>query len=100
LIAAATPEPGEHVVHIGAGVGYYMAILAELVGAAGRVTAIEFDAELAARATANLARTPHARAIPGDGTRVVFEPADIIYVSAGATRPADAWLDRLKEGEG
>jgi protein-L-isoaspartate(D-aspartate) O-methyltransferase len=100
LIAAATPEPGEHVVHIGAGVGYYTAILAELVGAAGRVTAIEFDAELAARATANLARTPHARAIPGDGTRVVLEPADVIYVSAGATRPADAWLDRLKEGEG
>jgi protein-L-isoaspartate(D-aspartate) O-methyltransferase len=32
LIAAATPEPGEHVVHIDAGVGYYTAILAELVG--------------------------------------------------------------------
>jgi len=41
---------GEHVVHIGAGVGYYTAILAKLVGAEGRVTAIEFDAELAARA--------------------------------------------------
>ena len=27
-----------------------------------------------------------------------FEPADVIYVNAGATRPADAWLDRLKEG--
>jgi protein-L-isoaspartate(D-aspartate) O-methyltransferase len=44
-------------VHIGAGAGYYTAILAELVGAAGRVTAIEFDAELGARATANFART-------------------------------------------
>jgi protein-L-isoaspartate(D-aspartate) O-methyltransferase len=30
----------------------------------------------------------------------MFEPADVIYVNAGATRPADAWLDRLKEGEG
>jgi protein-L-isoaspartate O-methyltransferase len=25
-------------------------------------------------------------------------PADVIYVNAGATRPADVWLDRLKEG--
>jgi protein-L-isoaspartate(D-aspartate) O-methyltransferase len=30
----------------------------------------------------------------------MFESADVIYVNAGATRPADAWLDRLKEGEG
>jgi len=26
------------------------------------------------------------------------EPADVIYVNAGASRPADAWLDGLKEG--
>ena len=81
-----------------AGVGYYTAILAELGGATGRVTAIEYDAELAARATANLAQTPHVRVVHGDGTRIAFEPADVIYVNAGATRPADAWLDRLKEG--
>jgi protein-L-isoaspartate(D-aspartate) O-methyltransferase len=98
LIAAAAPQPGEHVVHVGAGVGYYTAILAELVGATGRVTAIEFDGELAVRATANFAQTPHVRVVHGDGTRIVFEPVDVIYVNAGATRPADAWLDRLKEG--
>jgi protein-L-isoaspartate(D-aspartate) O-methyltransferase len=46
---------------------------------------------------ANFAQTPHVRAVHGDGTRVMFEPADVIYVNAGATRPADAWLDRLKE---
>src|ERR1700720_474951 len=75
----------------------YTAILAELVGAAGRVTAIEFDGELAARATANFAQTPHVRVVHGDGTRIVFEPVDVIYVNAVATRPADAWLDRIKE---
>src|SRR6202040_3278591 len=90
LIAAAAPQPGEHVLHIGAGVGYYTAILTELVGTTGRVTAIEYDAELAARATANLAQTPHVRVVHGDGTRIAFEPADVIYVNAGATRPADA----------
>src|ERR1700719_917781 len=83
---------------ISASASYYTAILAELVGPTGRVTAIEYDAELAARATANLAQTPHIRVVHGDGTRIAFEPADVIYVNAGATRPADAWLARLKAG--
>ena len=52
--------------HIGAGVSYYTSILAEVVGAAGRVTAIEFDAEFAA---ANFARTSYVRAVHGDGTQ-------------------------------
>src|SRR5713101_3323353 len=43
LIAGAEPRPGDHAVHVGAGVGYYTAILAHLVGRAGRVTAIELD---------------------------------------------------------
>src|SRR5438132_14016605 len=43
LIAGAAPRPGEHAVHIGAGVGYYTAILARLVGRTGRVTHTELD---------------------------------------------------------
>ena len=58
LIASAAPQPGEHVVHVGAGTGYYTAILAELTGASGWVTAIEFDPGLPARAAANLATAP------------------------------------------
>src|SRR6516162_6416252 len=57
LIAAAAPRPGEHVVHIGAGVGYYTAILAHTVRASGRVTAIEFDVGLAVLAV-NFAGQP------------------------------------------
>jgi protein-L-isoaspartate(D-aspartate) O-methyltransferase len=53
LIAAALPRQGEHVVHIGTGVGYYTAILAHLVGSSGRVTGIEFESDLAARARVN-----------------------------------------------
>src|SRR3954449_12801558 len=41
---------GMHVVHVGAGTGYYSAILAEIVGREGRVTAVEIDPSLAARA--------------------------------------------------
>ena len=44
---ALAPKPGERIVHVGAGAGYYSAILAELVGPAGQVTAVEFDAALA-----------------------------------------------------
>jgi protein-L-isoaspartate(D-aspartate) O-methyltransferase len=98
LIAAAAPRPGERVVHIGAGVGYYTAILAHMVGES-RVTAIEFDGGLAERLAANFAGQPNVRALQGDGgAQIEFDPADVIYVNAGATRPADVWLDRLKGG--
>ena len=36
--------------------------------------------------------------IHGDGTTLPFDFADVIYVNAGVTRPADHWLDRLKHG--
>jgi protein-L-isoaspartate(D-aspartate) O-methyltransferase len=98
LIARADPRPGEHAVHIGATVGYYTAILAHIVGSGGRVTAIEYDPGLAARLAVNFAGQPNVRALQGDGTKIDFDPADVLYVSAGATRPVDLWLDRLKDG--
>jgi protein-L-isoaspartate(D-aspartate) O-methyltransferase len=98
LIASAAPKAGEHVVHIGVGFGYYTAILAHLVGSRGRVTAIEYDADLAARSARNLAAWPQATVVAGDGTSIDFAPADVIYVNAGATHPLPHWLDRLAEG--
>jgi protein-L-isoaspartate(D-aspartate) O-methyltransferase len=98
LLASAAPQSGEHVVHIGAGVGYYTAIMAQLVGSSGAVTGIEFDASLAARAAANVSHLPNVRIVQGDGTRLGFDPADVVYVNAGATHPAPSWLDGLKEG--
>jgi len=98
LIASAGPRLGEHVVHVGAGVGYYTAVLHRLVGRRGRVTAIEFDAGLAARLAANFAGVGNISVMQCDGARVPFGSADIIYVNAGATKPAEIWLDRLAEG--
>jgi protein-L-isoaspartate(D-aspartate) O-methyltransferase len=97
LIAQADPRPGEHAVHIGAAVGYYTAIVAHMVGSGGRVTAIEYDPDLAARLAANFAGQPNVRAVHGNGAKIDFDPADVIYVNAGATRPIDHWLDRLKD---
>ena len=98
LIAAAAPKPGEHIVHIGAGVGYYTAILAHLVGRRGRVTAIEYEPILAARLAQNFSDSSNVTAIQGDGAAVDFPPADVIFVNAGATRPAERWLDGLADG--
>jgi protein-L-isoaspartate(D-aspartate) O-methyltransferase len=98
LIACADARSGEHAVHIGAGTGYYTAILAHMVGDTGRITAIEYDPGLAARLAVNFAGRPNVCALQGDGTKIDFEPADVIYVSAGATRPVDLWLDRLNDG--
>jgi protein-L-isoaspartate(D-aspartate) O-methyltransferase len=98
LIASAAPRAGEHAVHVGAGVGYYTAILHRLVGRRGKVTAIEFDSGLAARLAANFAGANNIQVVSGDGARIAFDSADIIYVNAGATKPAETWLDRLVEG--
>jgi protein-L-isoaspartate(D-aspartate) O-methyltransferase len=98
LIHQAAPAAGEHVVHVGTGTGYYTAILAHLAGPSGRVTGIEYDPELAARAKANFARYPNVEIVEGDGALVAFDAADVIYVNAGCTRPAESWLDRLADG--
>jgi protein-L-isoaspartate(D-aspartate) O-methyltransferase len=98
MIARAAAKPGEHVVHVGAGVGYYTAIFAHLVSPGGKVTAIEFDEALARRASENFRQWPLVKVIQGDGASVAFEAADVIYVNAGATHPADGWLDGLKDG--
>ena len=98
LIASAAPRAGDHVVHIGTGSGYYTAILAELAGRRGRVTAIEYDPDLAALSARNLRHWPNVTVISGDGTTSDFAPADVIYVNAGATHPLAHWLDRLADG--
>ena len=97
LFAECQVPVGAHIVHVGAGTGYYSAILAELAGPAGRVTAIEYEADLAAKARRNLAYLPQVSVLHGDATQVEFEPADLIFVSAGASRPLAHWLDRLKD---
>jgi protein-L-isoaspartate(D-aspartate) O-methyltransferase len=98
LIHKASPAAGEHVVHIGTGTGYYTAILAHLVGPSGRVTGIEYEPELAARAKTNFAANPNVDIVEGDGALVSFDTADVIYVNAGCTQPAEGWLDRLADG--
>jgi len=87
---------GDQILHLGCGTGYYTAILAELTGPAGKVTTIELEEGLAARARQALEPWPQVTVIHGDGSRGPFEPADVIVVSAGATHPLPTWLAAVK----
>jgi protein-L-isoaspartate(D-aspartate) O-methyltransferase len=98
LIGAVAVKPGEHIVHVGAGTGYYSAILAELAGRGGDVDAYEIEPDLAAKAAANLEPWPQARVHAHSATEGQLPQADVIYVSAGATHPLPAWLDALNDG--
>ena len=97
-LAAAAPSAGETVVHVGAGTGYYTAVLATLVGPTGRVVGLEREADLAKRAASNLKHLSNVEIRAESATEASIAPCDVIYVNAGATHPPSAWLDALHVG--
>jgi protein-L-isoaspartate(D-aspartate) O-methyltransferase len=91
-------QAGNRVLHVGCGVGYYTALIAEVVGASGHVTGVEIDPDLAERASRNLVYLNHVEVVGGDGREFEPAPADAIFINAGATQPQAVWLDSLKPG--
>jgi protein-L-isoaspartate(D-aspartate) O-methyltransferase len=89
---------GDRVLHVGCGVGYYTAIMAEVVGTSGQVTGVEIDADLASRARENLAYLRQAKVAHGDGGKFDPGPCNAIFINAGVTRPSAVWLDSLLPG--
>ena len=89
--------PGSRVLHVGAGLGYYSAVMAHVVGPAGVVVATEIDESLAAAARSNLSAMPWVTVESVGGTAIsgLF---DAILVNTGVTHPLDAWLDALAPG--
>jgi protein-L-isoaspartate(D-aspartate) O-methyltransferase len=96
-IAAADVRPGDRVLHVGCGVGYYTAMFAELAGPGGRVVGIEVDPQLAARARAALEPWPMAEVETGDAS-AVRGPFDAMFINAGCTHPRPEWLAALALG--
>lgn len=92
-------KPGERVLQVGAGSGYYTAILAEIVGKSGHVRAIEYDRRLARIARENLKALPQVELIQGDASEC--DPGhdlDLIVAFTGGTHPPSRWLERLAPG--
>jgi protein-L-isoaspartate(D-aspartate) O-methyltransferase len=94
-IDALTLKPGARVFHLGAGVGYYTAILAEMVGPSGEIIASEVHPELAERARQNLSDRPNVKLHVADGATVDPGVCDAMLINAGVTHALPLWLDRL-----
>jgi protein-L-isoaspartate(D-aspartate) O-methyltransferase len=88
-------KAGARVLHVGAGLGYYSALLGQVVGETGRVLAIEVDPALAAEAASNLSSMAWVEMRCGDGVALHGETFDAILVNAGVTHPQQVWLDAL-----
>lgn len=95
-LAALNPVEREKILHIGAGTGYYTALLSRLVGPKGSVIAYEIEQDLAQRAAINLAGFPNVTVQHRSGSEGPLPDCDAIYVNAGATAPLDVWLDALR----
>lgn len=92
------PEPGETVVHIGAGTGYYSSILAMLVAPGGRVHAFEVDDKLATAGRRNLHAFDGVSVTVGDATKLAMPGTHVLYVNAGVRSPPAHWLKALHPG--
>jgi protein-L-isoaspartate(D-aspartate) O-methyltransferase len=90
--------PGARVLHVGAGLGYYTAVMGECVAAAGRVLAFEVDEPLAGEAGRRLRSRPWIEVRHGDASAPLSESFDGILINAGVTHPLDPWLDALAPG--
>lgn len=95
MFAGINPGPGDRILHLGCGTGYYSAILAEVVGRDGSIDAVEIDNALAERARQALSGWANVSVVHGDGSDVRGNFYDAIIVSAGLTHPLDGWLDSL-----
>jgi protein-L-isoaspartate(D-aspartate) O-methyltransferase len=98
FIGAIAPQSGDVVCHVGAGTGYYTALLAMLTLPGGRVHAYEIEEDLARKARQNLEPFEIASVTHGDATRLPLPPYDLIYVNAGVVSPPISWLGALRPG--
>jgi protein-L-isoaspartate(D-aspartate) O-methyltransferase len=92
-------RPGMRVLEIGGGTGYNAALIAELVGQQGHVTAVEIAPDVAedARKALATAGVASVEMICGDGEHG-YEPNapyDRIIATAGVWEIPDAWADQL-----
>ncbi len=91
-------EAGDRILQIGAGSGYFTALLAELAGPSGNVLGLEVDPRLAEAAVDNLADWPQASVRLVEGVVPIEGQWDVAIAFAGITRLPSIWLDALADG--
>lgn len=95
-------RPGQRVLEIGAGTGYNAALLARVVGDGGRVTTLDLDDDIVARARAHLAAAgvTGVRVVCADGWAGCVEaaPFDRIILTVGAHDISPTWRAQLAPG--
>lgn len=97
-IGASAPKAGDRICHVGAGMGYYTALLSMLALPRGSVHAFEIDENLARRAGENLEPFEGVSVTHGDATALPLSASDLIYVNAGVVAPPVSWLEALRQG--
>jgi protein-L-isoaspartate(D-aspartate) O-methyltransferase len=97
-LAEASLQEGDRVLHVGAGTGYYTAILSRLVGPTGHVDAYEIEPSLATRAAGNLRSFENVVVHARSALEAQERALDVIYVSAALTEIPGSWLDALTTG--
>ena len=98
VLQAVAPAPGESVLEIGTGSGYFTALLAHR---AAEVTTVEIDPALAQSAAAKLARhgIANVRREVGDGARGFgHELYDVIVLTGSTPLLPEAFAQQLKPG--
>jgi len=93
-------DAGMNILEIGTGTGYNAAIMSVIVGARGRVTTLELDADIARQAEQNLHRAGfgHVVVVATDGAQGYAPRAayDRILCTASVWDVPDAWIRQLK----
>jgi protein-L-isoaspartate(D-aspartate) O-methyltransferase len=102
MLAQLDPQPGDHILEIGAGTGYNAALLAELVGPGGQITTIDIDPGVAlhARQALNRAGYEHVRVMERDGLEGVPEhaPYTRMIATVGLWDVPATWWHQLADG--
>ena len=95
-------EPGQNVLEIGAGTGHVAALLAHIVGKAGRVTTMDIQPDVAEAAREHLAGAglSEVNVVCSDGGFGYAEaaPYDRIILTVGSSDIAPAWQEQLRVG--
>ncbi|MEO1179221.1 MAG: methyltransferase domain-containing protein [Pseudomonadota bacterium] len=97
LLSRADIRPGSRILQVGAGVGYYTAILSKLAGPSGHVVAYEVEKELAESAARNVAGYGNVEVRLGNAAVDLTGSAkfDLVVSFAGVTHIPSIWKDRL-----